>query len=158
MSREKLRPIEAAASGHGEGGPNGPETSPIASTTRRKLDVLIVEDTLETAELLEDFVGAFGHQPRVAHDGARALELVAEKVPDLILLDLSLPDMTGHEIAAAIRARYGRACRIVALTGYSGREEREGAERSGCDAFLTKPVNIPELEALLEGAPPEGPR
>jgi CheY-like chemotaxis protein len=139
MSHQLNRPAEAA------------EAPPIASSMRRRLDVLIVEDAPEAAELLEDFIASFGHQARVAHCGVDALELVAQRVPDVVLLDLSLPDMTGHDVATEIRTRYGKRCRIVALTGYSGAEEREAAERAGCDAFMTKPVHIPDLEALLEG-------
>lgn len=124
----------------------------VASTTRPRLDVLIVEDTLEAAELLEDFVAAFGYRARVAHCGVDALELVTKQVPDVVLLDLSLPDMTGNDVATEIRARFGRRCQIVALTGFSGPAERDAAARAGCDDFMTKPIHIPDLEALLERA------
>ena len=118
--------------------------------------VLVVDDYPENAEMLAELVASYGHRVRIAGDGAEALALLAAEPASLVFLDVGLPDMDGYEVAAAIRARLGAGCQIVALTGFDGQEERAAALRAGCDAFLVKPFKPLEIERLL--AAPGGPR
>ena len=71
----------------------------------RSLRVLIVEDNLDAAEMLDVAVSILGHSTRLAHDGATALTLAGQFAPDVILLDIGLPVMNGYAVAQALRAR-----------------------------------------------------
>ena len=113
---------------------------------------MLIDDSLENAELLAELIESYGHRVRTAPTGTAALELLSEHATDLVFLDLSLPDMTGADVARAIRARWGAACRIVAWTGYSDPERREGAAQAGCDGFMLKPLRMDQLEQWLAGA------
>ncbi len=113
------------------------------------LDILVVDDSLENSELLAELIESYGHRVRSAQTGARALELLGERLARLVFLDLSLPDMDGSEVARQIRASWGTTCRIVALTGFSDAARREAAMQAGCDALLLKPLRIPQLEQTL---------
>jgi CheY-like chemotaxis protein len=115
----------------------------------RGLDVIVVEDVAENAELLAELVKAYGHQVRVAGHGHAALEMVAHQAPDLVILDVGLPDIDGYEVAARMRARLGKGPRIVALSGFGGRRARDSALRAGCDAYLEKPFRAADLRVLL---------
>lgn len=118
-------------------------------STNQKLNILIVEDSDDYAELLADLLREHGHSVRTAPSGAEALALIAENIPHTVLLDVGLPDMFGYELAQKIRARYQNTIRVIALTGYSGSDELERARSAGCDKLLTKPVPVSEIEAAL---------
>jgi CheY-like chemotaxis protein len=109
--------------------------------------VLIVEDDEDSAEALGEVLIHLGHRVLKAASASRAIELLDESTPNVVLLDLGLPDEDGCTLATAIRARLGTAAvRLVALTGFSGIEARERARIAGFDAFLTKPVTWEKLE------------
>lgn len=114
-----------------------------------KLNLVVVDDNEDSAEMLAELLRFRGHGVRVASLGRRALELLAEDQPDAVLLDVGLPDLDGYEVAALIRARFGGAIRLVALTGYSGAEARGQASVAGFDVFITKPCSSLELERAL---------
>jgi CheY-like chemotaxis protein len=112
--------------------------------------VLIVDDNVDSARLLELLLASKGHHARCAADGAEALQVAAEQQPDLVLLDLSLPDLDGFELADRLRAMPGLAgIRLIAVTGWSDPEAAARARESGFEAFLVKPVNMDKLTALL---------
>ncbi len=67
----------------------------------------------------------------------------------VVLLDISLPDMDGYEVARQIRARHGQAIRLIALSGWSEEEDRRRAREAGFDHYLTKPAQPEALERLL---------
>lgn len=112
----------------------------------------MIDDSLENAELLAELIESYGPRVRIAVTGAAGLELLSERLANLVFLDLSLPDTTGAEVARTIRARWGTACRIVAWTGYSDPERREGASQAGCNGFMQKPLRLEQLEQWLAGA------
>jgi len=112
--------------------------------------ILIVDDNVDTARLLELLLASKGHQARCAADGAEALQVAAEQQPDLVLLDLSLPDVEGFELAVRLRAMPGLdGVRLVAVTGWSDSEAAARAREVGFEAFFVKPVNMDKLTALL---------
>ncbi len=123
--------------------------APIVASGR--VSVLVVDDCEDSAELLGALLETAGHRVRGAHDGASALELIERDRPNLVFLDVGLPGADGFEVAATMRARFGDTFRIVALTGYSGRSDEDRARRSGFDAFVAKPLQADQLEALLLG-------
>lgn len=119
------------------------------SASEPALSVLVVDDSIDSAEMLAELITALGHHVRVAHLAASALEQLDAAPVDLILLDLSLPDQDGLSVARAVRTRFGSAIRIIALTGFSGDEERAQAIEAGCEQFIVKPLKLDQLRKLL---------
>jgi CheY-like chemotaxis protein len=111
--------------------------------------VLVVDDDVDSAEMLRMLLGLMGHEAAIAHDGRAALAVAGEHRPHAILLDISLPDIDGYEVARQIRLRYGHTMRLIALTGWGLDEDRQRAKDAGFDHFLTKPAPPDALERLL---------
>jgi signal transduction histidine kinase/ActR/RegA family two-component response regulator len=121
---------------------------PVAPT--RPLRVLIVEDNVDAAEMLELAVTHLGHLTRVAHDGASAVTAATEFTPDVIFLDIGLPIMNGYDVAQALRAQPQFShVHIAAVTGWGQDEDRRRAREAGCDSHFTKPLSPAALEELL---------
>ena len=92
-----------------------------------------------------------GHQVRCAHDGRTALTSASEYQPEIILLDIGLPEVDGYEVARRIRAMdHLRNVRIVAISGYGQDEDRRRSHDAGIDQHLTKPVDLYALRSFLE--------
>jgi len=111
--------------------------------------VLIVDDNLDGAAALALLLREMGHEIHVAHDGPAALDAAARVRPDIVLLDVAMPGMSGYEVAARLRQRLGAAPLIVALTGCGRDEERVKALEAGFDQHLLKPVDPAFLKSLL---------
>ena len=126
---------------------------PAASgTPGRVMRVLLVEDDADAREGLEQMLRLRGHETRGAATGREALGVAGQFHPDVVLLDLGLPDIDGFEVARRLRAD-GAAppARIVALSGYGQPEAQQRAREAGCDLHLTKPVDPDVLETVLGG-------
>ena len=96
-----------------------------------------------------------GHEVSTAKDGAEGLRLAASARADVALVDIGLPDLSGYEVAKRLRSSPETAhLHLVALTGYGRDEDRKLAVDAGFDEHLTKPVELEELERLLESVPP----
>jgi PAS domain S-box-containing protein len=135
--------LEAGTEKHAAGSPE----LPAASRSQR---VLVVDDNRDSAETVALVVELWGHETRVAYDGAEALEAALVYRPEVILLDIGLPGMDGYEVARRLRTLDGlRGVKLVAMTGYGGEEDRQRAREAGFDHHLVKPVDPRELEALL---------
>lgn len=114
-----------------------------------KRQVLVVDDNPDDSNMLAQVVELIFHQPAVvASDGAQAIRLAQEDYFDLILLDLQLPVIEGHDVARALRRmeRYYDVP-IVAITAYDMASVRWQSLQAGCTVFLNKPINT---EALLD--------
>jgi CheY-like chemotaxis protein len=121
---------------------------PTEVATKR---VLVVDDNADAAGSLAMLLELDGHQTRVAHHGAGALAAVAEFEPDVVFLDIGLPDISGYEVARRLRESMsapGRP-RLIALTGWGADEDRRQAKAAGFDAHLVKPVEPEQLRAML---------
>jgi signal transduction histidine kinase/ActR/RegA family two-component response regulator len=117
----------------------------------RLLRILIVEDNNDVRETLRVALGAHGHRVRAVANGADAVAAAAGDPPDVVLLDLGLPDMSGHEVARRLRQdMHGAGLHIVALTGYGQPSEERRARDAGCDLHVRKPIDPSELLSLLE--------
>ena len=122
----------------------------------RPMRVLVVDDNLDAAEMLAEWLGAIGHAVRVAADGPTALEIAAEFKPDVALLDIGLPVMDGYEVARRLRDQPGCAkMRLIALTGYGQESDHDRSRRAGFEDHLVKPV---DLDAITHAVsfPPAG--
>jgi CheY-like chemotaxis protein len=116
----------------------------------RTLRVLVVEDNVDAAEMLELVVSQLGHVTRVAHDGATAIRIATEFAPDVVLLDIGLPVMNGYAVARTLRERPVFAnVHIAAVTGWGQEEDRRKARDAGVDSHFTKPLSPAALEDLL---------
>jgi DNA-binding response OmpR family regulator len=113
------------------------------------LRVLVVDDDTDSAEMMGMLLRLMGHAPSVAHNGEAAVACAATDHPQVVLLDISLPDMDGYEVARQLRARHGQAIRLIALSGWSQEEDRRRAREAGFDHYLTKPAQPEALERLL---------
>jgi predicted ATPase/signal transduction histidine kinase/CheY-like chemotaxis protein len=130
--------------------PVEPERAPaIAQRQPRGHRVLIVDDNVDGAEMIAQFLDVLGYRTALAHDGPDALRIAAEFSPQLALLDIGLPVMDGYELATRLRGQSAEV-KLVAITGYGQESDRERARRTGFDAHLTKPVNVEALAKLVE--------
>jgi signal transduction histidine kinase/CheY-like chemotaxis protein len=129
-----------------------PPVSPATTTASAgsPVRVLIVDDRVDTADSIRMLVEALGHEGRMVHSGADALEAVQRDRPDLMLIDIGMPDMNGYELARRLRAdRSVAELTLIALTGYWREDDRRSAAGAGFDRYLVKPVSLETLEAVL---------
>jgi CheY-like chemotaxis protein len=117
--------------------------------------ILIADNDMHSADSLELMLHASGYsETRVAYSGHAALAIAAEFQPGVALLDLSLLDMTGYEVARSLREQaQSQNLRMIALTSSPEHAAREQARAAGFERYLMKPVAALDLSALLESAP-----
>ena len=114
--------------------------------------VLLVEDNEAIRGAFSILLEESGYHVLAAASGAEALAEAGARGPHLILLDLGLPDMSGLEVARALRARADtRDTPIIALTGRALETDEEACRAAGCTDYLTKPINTEQLLTVLEG-------
>jgi len=113
------------------------------------LRILVVDDNIDAAESMGLFLEQEGHEIRTANDGVAAVAAADAFRPHLILLDIGLPKMHGHEVAQNIRKDRGNDVIVIALTGWGQEEDRRRSREAGFDYHLTKPVDFDELNRLL---------
>ena len=114
------------------------------------LSILVVEDNADVAESLVELLRAFGHEAKIAHDGTSALAAAAAFCPDVVLLDIGLPDQDGYTVATKLRQLPELAqTRLLALSGYGSARDRKRAAEAGFDKHLVKPVDPEALKLLL---------
>jgi two-component system CheB/CheR fusion protein len=117
---------------------------------RHNLRVLIVEDNVDAAEMLDMAVSDLGHVTRMAHDGATAVALARQFAPDVIFLDIGLPVMNGYAVARTLRDLPELSdVYIAAVTGWGQEEDRRKAREAGFDSHFTKPLSPAVLEDVL---------
>jgi CheY-like chemotaxis protein len=93
----------------------------------------------------------WGHEVHVAHDGPAALEAARVHPPELVLLDIGLPGMDGHEVARRLRLNARNGLQIIALTGYGREEDRSRSREAGFNDHLVKPIDPEDLRRMLGG-------
>ena len=113
----------------------------------------MVDDNQDAAESLALWVETLGHEALLAHDGPQALETALRTCPDVVLLDIALPGMSGQEVARRLRASTQfRHATLVALSGWGGADDRASSLRAGFDQHLVKPIELATLEEVLGDA------
>ncbi len=123
----------------------GNEKSPRQSFART---ILVVDDNTDAAQALTRLLEHRGHTVYVAHTGMEALENARLFKPEVVLLDIGLPDIEGYEVARRLRSS-GFRSKLIALTGYGQEEDRIKAEEAQFDHHLVKPVSLSEIEKLI---------
>lgn len=112
--------------------------------------LLIVEDNFDSAEILSLLLQREGFEVRIALDGQEALDVIQEFYPDVAILDIGLPGLTGYDLIAKLKGMPElKGCRFVALTGYTGSEVTKQTATAGFDAHLTKPFDLPTLRRVM---------
>jgi CheY-like chemotaxis protein len=130
-------------------GPTDPALTP--ESRHRGLQVMVVDDNQDVVESCKTLLELSGHRVSTAYTGREALELAENLHPDVILLDIGLPDISGYEVARRVRATsWGANADLIAVTGWGQDTDRERAFRSGFDHHLTKPISTDSLETLLQ--------
>jgi len=133
---KRQQPTSGLANGHAR---------PISS--RR---VLIADDNRDAAETLGMFLNLSGHEVHLAHSGAEALEATKQLRPDVAVLDIGMPDLSGYEVANRIRREpWGTQITLIALTGWGQDEDKRRAHAAGFDHHCTKPVDPADLERIF---------
>lgn len=116
--------------------------------------VLVVDDNRDAADAMAVLLSIDGHHIATAYDGATALASAASALPEVVLLDIGLPDITGYEVARRLRALDGgERVTIVAISGWGQARDKQLAFESGFDAHLTKPADPSQVRALLNDRP-----
>ena len=132
---------------------SAPDAHAATASVGQSFRVLVVDDHPGVAEVSAMLLQAQGHETAVARCGSEALEQAGDLRPDVILLDVGLPDIDGREVARRIRSdqRYGNPI-LVAVTGYGQERDLELSRKAGFDAHLVKPIALTELESILDAA------
>jgi CheY-like chemotaxis protein len=128
---------------------NDAASKPMARPCR----VLVVDDIKDLADSLALLLRRMGHDVHIAYNGRAAIEASEMLQPELALLDIGLPEMSGYEIAQRIRKQaWGRSIYLVALTGWGQPEDKTRALELGFNRHMTKPVSFAEHEQLVAEA------
>jgi two-component system, cell cycle response regulator DivK len=115
--------------------------------------ILVVEDNDDTRAIIRLELERCGYRIVEAADGREAIEITEKFCPDLILMDLNMPDVDGLTAAQTIR-KYSEHCAgvpILAITAYDTIGIEEAAREAGCDAYIKKPLDMPQLEKTVSG-------
>ncbi|WP_273862075.1 hybrid sensor histidine kinase/response regulator [Pseudomonas sp. LA5] len=119
----------------------------VTPTTRR---ILVADDNPDIADTIAELLELDGHEVRVAYDGQQALTLFQSYGPEIVISDIGMPGLTGHQLARAIRATPdGQAVRLIAMTGWGQPQDQAEALAAGFDHHLTKPADMRTLYALV---------
>jgi signal transduction histidine kinase len=119
--------------------------------------ILVIEDNPDTRETLQEALTLKGHCVDVAEDGFRGVELARSRRPEIVLVDIGLPGLTGYEVGKRLRAMLAREVVLIAVTGYGRPEDRRRTHEAGFDAHLVKPVSYEQIaDVLLRESQPQG--
>ena len=133
--------------------PAAPAPAPAAGKSADPLagkHVLVVDDNRDAAETMAMLLDALGYAASMAHDGLAGVEAIKAGAPDLVLLDIGLPGISGIEVARRVRAEVAHPPPLVAITGYGQERDREASFQAGFYEHMTKPVDIDKLVALRD--------
>jgi len=113
--------------------------------------ILVIDDNIDAAESLAMLLEMSGHISRTAHNGITGLKLAEEFHPEIIFLDIGLPDINGYEVAEQIRKQpWGKNIFLIAATGWGQDTDKELAKIAGFDEHLTKPIDFQKLNSMLQ--------
>jgi PAS domain S-box-containing protein len=130
----------------------GPTAAQEPPRTRR---ILVVDDNRDSAESLAMVLTIMGNETHMAHDGVAAVEAIEKHRPEVVLLDIGLPKLSGHDVCRRVREQsWGKDIVIIALTGWGQEEDRRKSREAGFDGHLVKPVDHAALLELLSSLVP----
>jgi PAS domain S-box-containing protein len=130
----------------------GPAVEQAGQPGKRGRRVLLVDDNVDAMEMMAFLLAEMGYEAYTTADAGGIVELALERRPDVIVLDIGLPNVDGYEVARMIKRHPAlQAIRLVAHTGYGSPEDRRKAQEAGFDAHLVKPAELDDLEKALQG-------
>ncbi len=128
-----------------------PVTSTTDSAAPKLRRILVADDNRDAGETLAMLLRLDGHDVHVAIDGLEALAMFGSVHPDVVILDIGMPGLSGHEVAKRIRdLNSERPVTLIAVTGWGQKADKDRAAASGFDHHFTKPVEPTVLSALLQ--------
>ena len=120
-----------------------------AGRTRR---VLIIDDAKDVADVTQEMIRSLGHIAEVAYDGTSAMGKAVSFQPDIVMIDLVMPEMDGFELARELRSMFpAKPPRFVAYSGFKQAAFQDAAKAVGFDVYLPKPATMDDLQKLLDG-------
>jgi CheY-like chemotaxis protein len=124
------------------------ESRNATAAPRRR--ILVADDNVDSANTLALLLDLLGHSTRVAHDGQEAVEVAEAFRPDVVLLDIGMPRLNGHDACRRIRSQeWARSIAIVAVTGWGQDQDRQHSREAGFDLHLVKPLDPTAIDGLL---------
>jgi CheY-like chemotaxis protein len=133
------------------GAPTLAAAGPVLPAPTKRRRVLVIEDNDDGRDMLATALRMDGHEVLDAATGREGVELAARHTPQVLLIDIGLPDVDGYEVCRTLRRQLAPTTRLIALTGYGQPQDRERAMQAGFDDHLVKPVDPHRLrEALRE--------
>lgn len=112
-----------------------------AAPAGKSFRILVADDNVDAATTLSSLLEMYGHELRIAHDGQHALQIASQFQPEVVFLDIGMPDMTGYEVASRLRTMQGlECCAVVAVSGWGSKDDLARASEAGFDMHFTKPV------------------
>ena len=134
--------------------PEGGIIESVPAAGMRRCNILIVDDNIDAAESLGEFLKISGHAIHIAHDGISALDDAARLKPDVVILDIGMPALNGYQVARRLRTEMGlTSALLLAVTGYAQERDRVSAREAGFDHHFAKPLDVRKLEAVLNARP-----
>jgi DNA-binding response OmpR family regulator len=133
-------------------GRSTPGHAPAPEHAKYQHRVLVVDDYPDAAEATCMLFSRLGHRCRCAISGEHALDEAKTFLPDIVILDIGLPDLSGYEVARALRREHGPAVYLAALTGWGQPEDRQRAIDAGFDQHIVKPATARVLCELIAAA------
>jgi PAS domain S-box-containing protein len=129
-----------------------PSVQPVPNEFSTRHRILVVDDNVDAAESLAMLLAIMGNETLTAHDGLKALDLAPAFKPDVIFMDIGMPNLNGYDVGRRIRQQaWGKDIVLVALTGWGQDEDQRRSLEAGLDFHLTKPVLPAAIETILRG-------
>lgn len=116
-----------------------------------KKKVLIVEDNELNMKLFEDLLGAHGYDTIKTRDGGQVLDIARSQMPDLIIMDIQLPEVSGLEVTQWLKADNDlRAIPVIAVTAFAMKGDEEKIRQGGCEDYVSKPISIIDFMQVVQ--------
>ncbi|MFN7114836.1 MAG: response regulator [Alphaproteobacteria bacterium] len=116
-----------------------------------KKKVLIVEDNELNMKLFEDLLGAHGYDTIKTRDGGQVLDIAREQKPDLIIMDIQLPEVSGLEVTQWLKSDHElRAIPVIAVTAFAMKGDEDKIRQGGCEDYVSKPISITDFIQVVQ--------
>ncbi len=123
----------------------------MVAVSMAQSSILIIEDDPDNLELVRFLLDSAGYTVFKAVNGSSGLEIIRREKPDMVLLDLTIPEIDGWSLASQLKSDpETNHIRVVALTAHTLPGDRKRAMDSGCDGYITKPLDVPNFAAQIE--------
>lgn len=139
-------PVAAVGPNEAPPGPGRELPAVLPGTCR---SILVADDNRDAVETMAELLEVWGYEVHIAHDGVEAVRQASARRPDVVLLDIGMPGLSGHEAARRIREELGSEVVLIAATGWGQEEDRRRSSEAGFNYHLTKPIDLDALRELL---------